>query len=701
MSAWLVLALLAAEVDASRVDFDTQVMPILTKSGCNAGACHGAAAGRGGFHLSLYGSRPHDDFLEITMALEGRRINHNDPDRSLLLQKPTEQQSHEGGTRIDLDGPNYQTISRWIKQGADRGAGRKLVGFAFTANGAAPKTVGDHVQLVSRATFDDGSEVDALPWTVVTPDDPSAVRIDADGTLTMLRSGRQILVARYLDRVVPLEIVVPLKTDHADQPITSAENHIDRFIDARLHQLNLRPTTVANDATLTRRLCLDLTGRLPLSVLPNSQSSMPYERGVLIDELVASEAFNELWAHRLSQLLEVQSLSSRPEVARKYHSWLRSAVANDEPFNEVVQKLLLSEGEVAANPPASFYTVRTDPREMAEFFSRAFLGVRLQCANCHDHPLDAWTQDDYHGLAAIFAGVRSGPVVTVSQLGEVIHPATGDPAEPKIPGGAFLQPNVDYRRRLSEWLTSEDNAWFAKSAVNRIWKHLMGRGLVEPVDDLRVTNPATHPELLEWLTQEFISNGFRAKPIIKRICLSDAYARASRPVPGQPDLTEYYASAIGKPMTAEVLLDAVADVTGVSVNWPEAATERAVSVTGLVGQSTSLDLLGRCSVSDNCNDASSAGDDLSVQLHLLNGGLLNERLSDADGYLMKIIADGIDAETLVKTLYSRAYSRAPSKQELAFWLKQFPRSPADERFANVAQDFVWSLLNSDEFTASR
>ncbi|MEQ9411038.1 MAG: DUF1549 and DUF1553 domain-containing protein [Fuerstiella sp.] len=719
MPTWCVILMLAIDVDSPRVDFDTQVMPVLTKAGCNSGSCHGAAAGRGEFYLSLYGSRPEQDFDQITRSLEGRRVNHRRPELSLLLQKPTEQQSHEGGTRLDIDGAGHALIRRWIAEGATRIQRRTLHHFKFSADHPRPAAVGALVHLTARAAFSDGTTEDVLPVTVLTADDPSAVRIDPDGTVTVLRPGRHLITARYLDQVTPLELLVPLTgadpgttfsdSTSIDANDTVTTSPIDRFINSRLSLLGLKRAAGAADATLVRRLSLDLTGRLPtVEVAEHFAADQSADRRQqLIERLMASEAFVDYWTLHLAQLLRVNGFKADHEAVAGYYNWLRQAVADDRPLTLVARDLLLATGSVTQNPPASFYAVTADPRVQAEFVSQAFLGVRLQCANCHDHPLDFWTQDDYHGLAAIFARVKTGPVIQVSRSGQVIHPATGEPAVPKIPGAGFLTDSEDGLPVLAEWMTAKTNPYFGRAAVNRIWKQLMGRGLVEPVDDLRITNPATHPELLDWLTAEFADHDFRPKHLIRLICLSDAYARSSMRLPGQPHLPAWYATAISKPLSAEVYLDAVSDVTGTrqSVS-PQTRSVRAVSLAGLTAKSAALDLLGRCTVGEACADAAVTGDDLSVQLHLLNGALLNQRLADPAGALMQSLQQGSDVADLITLFYKKAYSRPPAAEELTFWKAQFRDTDQaatfqSVAFQSVAQDFVWSLLSSEEFMENR
>lgn len=709
MLALLSIAVLMNKAAAEPVDFDTQVIPILTKAGCNTGACHGAAAGRGGFHLSLYGSRPDRDFDEIVRALEGRRLNRRNSENSLLLLKPTEQLNHEGGTRIELDGSDFQTLKRWVHEGASRLQRRQLTGFRVVMDKPVVENLRQPVQLSALAEFGDGTERDVSRWTVFSPEDFTAVSIDEIGVTKINRRGRHVIVARYLDRVEAIELIAPLagtQTVAADEIRTDS---IDGFINRRLVQMGLKAVSTADDATIVRRLFLDLTGRLPT---PAEAVSYASERSAtkkeeLVESLLGSREFIEFWTFRLAKLFRVDSRRSDATGMKAYYNWLQQAVVHDTPFNRMAEQMLLSEGAVRDVGPANFYAVTADARAQAELTSRIFLGVRLQCANCHDHPLDSWTQDDYHGLSAIFARVKRGAVIRVTQSGEVIHPGTGEAAVPKIPGQPFLTVSLpksvepaggsvvpaDPRVQLAQWMVSAQNPYFARAMVNRLWSYLMGRGLVEPVDDHRATNPATHPDLLNWLTRDFVDHDMRLRQTIRRICLSDVYARASN---GAATMPEFYASAIPKPLAAEVLLDAVSDVTGV----PGQKGVRAIWFEGLMRQSEAVTLLSGCSAGEDCESSVADTDDLSVQLHLLNGPLINQKISGDSGFLARYPADDTTPEELVEICYLRLYSRRPTTKEKSFWKKQFAFASRRDTVREIAEDFLWSLLTSREFVVN-
>lgn len=700
---WLCLwiALIAEQPISAAPDFDTQVMPVLTKAGCNSGACHGAAVGRGGFRLSLYGSRPAADFAEITLALEGRRIDRVHSDLSLLLLKPTEQINHEGGTRLSSDGEDIQILQRWIEHGAMRSGTRKLLEWHLTSHKLdAAAVTGDgsvqsQFQLVSEASFSDGTNVDVLPWTVLTPNDATAISISSTGEATIMRPGRHLLMARFLDQVRPVEFIVPFGSPERNTSQHSSPQSIDDFVDERLAHLGLQATGVANDYTFIRRVTLDLTGRIPSSVavLEFAADRTQDKRIRLVDDLLQTKEFVDFWGHRMAMLLRVGQVKGNATAAHAYYDWIRSNVRDNVSWTEVGQQLLNVEGPVVNRGAASFYNVASDARGQAELVSQVLLGVRIQCANCHDHPLDAWTQDDYHGMAAVFARIKRGDVIRVGASGEVIHPSTGEPAVPKIPGGPFLTSQSNHRMVLADWITSADNPYFAKAFVNRVWSHLLGRGLVDPVDDLRTTNPPTHPELLDWLVQDFAAHDTQLRHLIRRICTSQTYARNSASGAESAIYTEFYASAHSRPLSPEVLLDAMKDAT--ASRAAASSPSRAVTFKGITESLKSLEALGRCT--DFCESPVVNRSDLTVQLQLLNGAEMHHMLTDPDGFLAEAVRSIGEVDGFIMNAYLRLFSRPPRDEEMAFWRSQLPETAQENRFYEVAQDMLWSLLNSDEF----
>ncbi len=708
MSLAFVLCLAVVANDAtSAIDFDTHIIPVLTKAGCNAGACHGAAAGRGGFHLSLWGSDPAADYESIVQALEGRRVNLARPETSLLLAKPTFQLDHGGEMALEPDGDGAQRLLAWIRAGAPRGPPRRLTEFAVSPSTQRCETLPSSVRLVAQARFDDGPTENVTRWTVFASSDPSAVEIDRENSVArVLRRGQHVVIARFLDRVVTLPLVAPFSDVAVNLANEPRANFIDEEILRTLELLRLPPSPPADDATFLRRARLDLSGRLPEPGEVESFLSDPAadKRAKMVDTLLASDAFADYWTLRFGRLLRLHALPNETEGVRAYANWLRSALDEGMGFDDVASALLTATGDSHEIGPANFGRMVNDAREHAELVGAAFLGVRLGCANCHNHPLDKWTQDDYHGLAAVFAKLERGRHVRLAARGGVTNLRTGEPAVPRIPGVRNLDCDGDQRAEVARWLTSSENRQFARSAVNRLWRAMFGRGLVEPPDNLADTNPPTHPVLLDRLADDFVQHGQDIRHTLRLIARSNAYARGGLVLEGNAKDDRFYSRALRRPLGPEVLADAIADVTGVPnlfEGFPSGT--RAVTLVDPLVPSVALDVLGRCSRADDCGEQGSVGGRLSAQLHLLNGEFVNARLSDEHGRLRQLIGAGETDAQIVSEFYLRALCRPPTADELATWVSRLSVTSADDAGERVRrlEDFVWSLLNSRSFMENR
>lgn len=682
------------------VDFDTQVIPILTKSGCNSGACHGAAAGRGEFHLSLYGSNPEVDFNSIVHEYEGRRINQLSPGESLILYKATESISHGGGPRFDTEGAEVAILTDWIAQGGRRLNTRTLKSFQIEPAQFVLNTPDAEVKLTATAEFSHATPVDVTTWTVLTPEDSSAVEVNStNGSVRVLRPGRHIVIARYLDQVIPIILLRPATGQPVQISDCLGENFIDPQVAELLRILKISPSPPANDSTFLRRISLDLTGRLPTPQAAQELLTDPekFTREQYIDKLLSSEEFNDYWSYEFAKLLRLRSQPQDKTGAAVYHAWLREQIAQATPYDQIAKTLLLAQGDSHEYGPANFYRTTSGPREMAEFVSELFMGSRLRCANCHDHPLDHWTQDDYHGLAAIFAGTKAGRDVSFT-TGEVIHPRTGEAAQPRIPGDRFLDEKTTGRLSLADWMTSPDNPYFAKAIVNRLWKRLMGRGLIEPTDDLRATNPATHPELLDLLTRDFIAHHFDLRHTIRQIVTSEAYARSEVTTPDNAADDRFYSHALSRPLEPEVLADAIADVTGVPITYGDSPVGmRAIQLRDTSFASTELETLGRCSREESCENQEASNGGLSLMLSLLNGELLNQRIQAQHGTLATLIKLNKMNQSILDELYLRGFARLPNDPESKFWSRELAQATTSVERKQMLEDIFWAILTSNEF----
>jgi Protein of unknown function (DUF1549)/Protein of unknown function (DUF1553) len=679
-------------------DFETQVLPVLTRAGCNAGSCHGAAIGRGGFRLSLFGYAPEADFESLVMEFKGRRVNLAHPAQSLVLRKPSGQIAHEGGIKLGIAGEGFDLLQKWIEAGAPRDARRRLEKLEVTPAKKLLADIDDKFDLKVVATFSDGAKEDVTRWSVLTPADPAALGVSSKGEVTALRRGRHALMVRFLSEVGCASVTVPL---HAQaQPIGDwpRANFIDDQVNETLKELHLRPSPRAGDLVFLRRVFLDLIGTLPEAkdVEIFLQDQRLDKRARLVDALMNRQEFVDYWAYQWGDLFRIESDRLQPAGAAAFHQWVRDQVAGNTPFDTMASAMLVAVGDGHKQGAVNFGRVPGDALAHAEFVSQVFLGVRLQCANCHNHPLDRWTQDDYHGLAAVFARLSRGRNITVKASGEVIHPQTGQAAVPRVPGGPPLRLDGDPRKELASWLTAADNPFFAKAVVNRLWKALMGRGLVEPIDDHRATNPATHPELLAALAADFVKNGFDTRHTLRLIVASEAYQRSSLSTPNNKCDDCFYSHAFVRPLPPVVLVDAVAQVTGLPEKLGDMPLGmRAITLGDSKVASAPLDLLGRCSRSADCVSSGGPGS-LTLALHKINGDWLNKKVADPNGTLHSLLGAKKSNAAIIAHFYQIALSRPPSAQEADHWQQRLAAVPAAERIAAL-EDFLWALLNSVEF----
>jgi hypothetical protein len=466
-----------------------------------------------------------------------------------------------------------------------------------------------------------------------------------------------------------------------------------------LDQLHLEHSPRAGEPMLVRRLYLDLIGVLPdpQEVASYVTDPKPDKLARLVNQLIERSEYVDHWSYKWGDLLRIDSRRLQPEGAAAFHRWVREQVARNTPLDKMAREMLLTLGDSYHSGPANFSRVPADARAQAEYVSQVLLGVRLQCANCHNHPLDRWTQDDYHGLAAVFARVGRGRDVQIQPRGEVIHPKTGKAAVPRLPGGPFLPAPDEPREQLAAWLTAPENPYLARAAVNRLWRELMGRGLVEPIDDHRATNPATHPELLDALARDFVAHGFDVRHTLRTIIASEAYQRSSLATPSNRGDDRFYAKALVRPLPPQVMVDAVAKVIGVPEKLGSLPLgTAAVSLGDSRVASEPLDLLGRCARDGGCTTTLGVAASLPLMLHTINGPWLNAKIASPEGRLHQFLRENRTDEDIVVAFYQIALGRKPSGEELAHWQKQFGKVEAGQR-THALEDFVWALLNSAEF----
>jgi len=699
--AWLCLAL-GIEGFVQAVDFETEIMPVLTKAGCNSGACHGAAAGRGGFHLSLLGSNPSADYDAIVHELEGRRTNQAHPEKSLILAKPTGYLDHGGDVVLDEAGPDAKRLVDWIRSGVSRGTPKQLTSLAVEPSRFVAATFPTTVSLKAIANFDHGLPTDVSDRTVFSSADLAAVEIEeSEGNIVarVKRPGQHVVLARFLNRVVPIQLNVPLSDKAIDLSSQPRGNWIDEEILQLLSELRIPISPPSSSNEWLRRVTLDLTGRLPepATVEEFVSQDSPDVRSGYVDALLASDAFSDYWTLKFSKLLRFHSLPNEKQGLQAYSDWLRGEIHNGTGLDRMARQLLTATGDSHFVGPANFGRMVSDARDQAELVGQFFMGTKLGCANCHNHPLDKWTQDDYHGLAAVFSKLERGREVRLTSRGAVTNLRTSEPAVPRIPGLQDLDGTGDHRVAFADWLLAKDNSYFARATVNRLWQAMFGRGLVEPADDLRDTNPPTHPELLHKLAENFVHSDYDIRHTLKNLAMSHTYARSGAILPGNASDDRFYSHAYGRELHSEVLLDAISDVTGVPSNFEgHALGVRAVTILDPLEPVAALDILGRCSKAKGCDDNGVANGGLPAKLHLLNGDLLNRKLIDSDGRLNKLLEAGQSDETIVREYYMRAIGRNPTESESTHWCQQIKEYDVKKR-RDKMEDFVWSLLNSRSF----
>ena len=682
-----------ASVSSSEFSFRTDILPVLSKAGCNAGACHGAATGQGGFRLSLLGYDPEEDYWNITREFSGRRLNVDAPEESLFLRKPTHQIDHEGGRKIKRDSESYRKLLDWIKTGAAYGSpSLKVTRIEANPPEQFLTSTNQSVQLTIRAFLSDGRQRDVTDLALYTSNDEGIAEVDKSGLVVTRNRGATSIMVRYSGQVTAVRIAVPFANRELAETGFPSINSIDEEIATELKRLRIPASALSDDSEFFRRIHLDLIGRLPEpgdSRKFLQKRSTPASRDAIVEKLLASEEFTDFWTLKFADLLLINGKRGSEKASLRYHNWLRQQLSAKAPWNRIAAELLTAEGDINENGPANFYALASDPRDLAEYAGSIFLGTQIGCARCHAHPTDRWTQDDYYQFSACFSGVtREGDVVR-ARPGEIQYPKSKRAVTPK-PLGDYdpLPKESDPRIAMAKTLTADP--LFAKAIVNRVWKNLLGRGLVEPVDDLRPTNPATHPALLEKLASEFRAHDFDLRWLIRTIAESRTYQLTSRTIQANRSDDRFYAHAYLKPLSAQVLVDAIGQVTGTSEKFKEYPDgTRAVQLVGAQTESYALDVLGRCKREKVC-ETTAGGGGLAQALHLINGSTINDKLGgNAFAQL-----DSKSTSEIVDELILRALTRLPTTEEAAYWKSTIDQAANRQE---ALEDFLWTLLNSREF----
>ena len=688
------------------VSFRRDVMPTLSQAGCNTGACHGTPTGKGGFKLSLRGYLPDQDFTTLSRESGGRRINTFAADTSVVLRKPLGEVPHEGGLRLKRTSKSFEFLRDWIAEGAhDDPGGPEPVKLEIIPGDRVLNAPASTQQLAVILTLSDGSKRDVTPICYYDSSSPDIAEVDADAHVVFKNRGEAAVIAHYLSLVAIVRLTHLVEVPGFQVAQVPQDSVVDRAVYEKLNRIRIAPSEICTDAEFLRRVYLDVIGALPTTeeVSAFLADKDPNRRAKVIDRLLERPEFYDFWALKFADVLRSNGRLIQPKGAYVFHRWIKSALEREMPMDEFVRMLLAADGSTFSNPATNYYRISRDPESSVETTAQLFLGVRIQCAKCHNHPFEKWTQDDYYGFAAFFSQVGRKPgglpeeeVVYSTGSGEVSQPRTGKVMPPKALGGPVLDdPKTDRRARLASWLTSADNPFFAKSLVNRIWYHLMGRGIVEPVDDFRDSNPASNDELLNGLTQGFVAGGYNLKSLIRTILLSRTYQFSATTNKLNADDAIYFSHAATKLLPAEVLLDAISVVTGTTTAFSGLpAGAHATQIPDGKMDNPFLKTFGRPARELACECERESDSNLSQALQLIGGATVNGKLHDDNGRIAKLAKSGKPPEAITEELYLVALGRAPNPAELEAAVKHLK---AAKDLRSATEDLGWVLINSKEF----
>lgn len=742
----------SAEVPSShdeqlpRISFGTDVVPILTKLGCNGGGCHGKATGQNGFRLSLFGFEPEFDYEAIVKESRGRRLALAAPEHSLLLTKGTSTVPHGGGKRLAVGSEDYRILREWIRQGAlpPRFEDPHLVRLEIFPQDQV-LSVNDFQQLHVKATFSNGHSREVTHQAVYQSNEPNiAVVSDAGLVQTTIQRGLFSVMARYGDQIATFHAAVPFVSDPEAMQVvetelrsiesglardegeaskdsavgktidTSKPSRVDRHLFSQWRRLGIIPSSPTDDATFLRRVTVDICGTLPTpdEVAEYLNDSGSDKRRRLIDRLLNRPEYAGYFALKWADILQNRGAGYATSKQRTgttlFGSWIRDSLESNKPYDQFVSEILTATGSQNENPPAIWYrTVRKSP-EYVESVAQAFLGVRLQCAQCHHHPTERWSQADYYGLAAVFsrvgrkggfadAEVPTDEIIYLKESGEVVHPRTGEIMKPQPPGGTpfAIDRYEDPRESLARWMTKSDNPFFARTMVNRMWAHFLGRGIVHPIDDARSTNPPTDPELLDALAEEFVDSGYDVKHLIRIIANSYAYRLDAAPGKGNAGDLQTFSRFHPRRLPAEVILDGISQVLAVPTIFPGVpAGTRAIELPDENVAANFLDVFGRPARMSACECERVDAPALTQALELVNSTEIQRKLTEATGYAQQLASRDLPNDGVAEEIFVRVFARNPRPEELKA-ATEYLAGESDR--GEACRSLLWSLLATNEF----
>jgi len=691
------------------ISFKNDVMPVFMRSGCNQGGCHGAALGKDGFRLSLFGFDPDGDHFRLTRELHGRRINLAEPKASLLLEKADGSVPHTGGKKFAAGDQYHAAILRWLEADAplDPPAVAVPVGLEVFPPNAVLDGKDSKQRLIVRAKYSDGTDRDVTALTLFMTNNETSAKIapDGDGVVTAGERGEAFIMARFHTYTVGVPFITLPKGQPFAWPNVPENNYIDKLVHDKLKKLRIEPSGLCDDTTFARRVFLDITGLLPTpdELARFLISTLANKRELLVDELLERKEFTEMWVLKWAELLQMRSDN---QVSRKammqYFGWLQEKIGKNTPTNEWVRELLSANGGTFKNPATNYYQIERDIVKVTENAAQVFMGMRIQCAQCHNHPFDRWTMDDYYGFASFFTQIgRKGTedqreiIVFNNNGGELNHPVRGKPMKPKFLGGA--EPDLagkDRRQVLADWLASPENPYFAKNLANIVWSHFFGQGIINETDDVRISNPASNQELLDEMAKRFTDYKYDFKKLVKDICASRTYQLASQPAKSNEADTRNFARGPIRRIRAETMLDIITQATDTKNKFPGLPLgARAVQIGDGTISTYFLTTFGRPMRDTVCSCEVRLEPTLSQSLHLMNGETVAGKIS-AGNLVGKMLQEKKPANLIIETIFLRALSRAPRPEEMTKLLAAVEANPNKQQ---ALEDVFWAVMNSREF----
>ena len=691
------------------VSFNLDVMPVFLKAGCNTGSCHGSARGQDRFMLSLFGYDAKGDHHRITREQGTRRINLAIPEESMLVEKAIAAVPHTGGKLFEKNSDHWHTLVNWLKRGApeDPKDIAKPTDLELLPKSLLLEGKGAKQQMVVIAHYSDGTTRDVTSLSVFQSNNDVSAGVDKNGIVTAEKRGEAFITARFDVFTKGTQAIIIPEDLQYKKPSLSTNNYIDELVHDKLHKLRIYPSELCSDEVFLRRVYLDVAGAVPdaettAKFLKDSNAN---KRELVIDQLLDRKEFTDMWVMKFAELLQIRTDDNNGVSYKStllYFNWIKDRIASNMPMDQIVRELLTAKGGTFVSPATNYYQIERDNLKITENVAQVFMGMRIQCAQCHDHPFDQWTQDDYYSFASFFSqvGRKRGAdpresIIYNRNSGEINHPIHKKPMPPKFLGGETpeIEKGTDRRQVLADWLASPDNPFFARNLANIVWSHFFGQGIIEPVDDVRISNPPSNPELLDKLASQFTEYNYDFKKLVRDVCNSRAYQLSTRTNPSNEDDLRNFARAQLRRMRAEVLLDVISQVTQTKNKFqglPLGA--RALQIADGRFSNYFLTTFGRATRETVCSCEVVMEPNMSQALHLLNGDVTNSRINQGK-VVQTMLKDGKSPALIIDDLYLRCYSRLPRENEKANLLASIDSENPTESLT----DIFWALLNSKEF----